>query len=82
MAIENFRLLFKQNVECRKCLAAVDLRKTEKNRTSIPASYPQSTQQMADVLEENVPPPLKATTTFVTSWTVTAGLPSESIKFC
>jgi hypothetical protein len=43
---EYTRLLFKQNIECRKCLAAVDLPKTQRARRPIPASYPNSRWQM------------------------------------
>lgn len=35
---KNVRLLFKQTVECGKCLAAVDLPKTERTRRPIPAN--------------------------------------------
>lgn len=39
---ENVGLLFKQTVECGKCLAAVDLPNTERTRRPIPTSYPNS----------------------------------------
>ncbi|CAG2217370.1 unnamed protein product [Mytilus edulis] len=43
---ENTRFLFKQHVKCSKCLAAVDLPKTQITRRPIPATYSNSRWEM------------------------------------